>query len=189
MKEKDIKEEINHHEKDEAEIDRLEANLKNRETETAEPESSTSKPKQKFAWILTAVIIALIAIIGFAWMTTKKSATGVSVETSEKKEEEGGHSENEEGRKVKLDAESLTSAGIETEAVTQRPAIAKLYVTGAVEHQSRKNRDGNAARRRQNRAGFLRCRRLRFAGRDARRRFQPAARADARQNARSQNAL
>ena len=52
---------------------------------------------------------------------------------NQREKEEPGHSENEEGREVKLDSESLTSAGIETEGVTQRPAISKLYVTGAVE--------------------------------------------------------
>jgi membrane fusion protein, heavy metal efflux system len=132
IKKEVINEENSHHEKDEAELDRLEANLENRESKTTKAETSESKPKSKFAWILTAVIVALIAIIGFAWMATKKSSTSVNVETSEKKEEPG-HSENEEGREVKLDPESLTSAGIETEGVTQRPAISKLYVTGAVE--------------------------------------------------------
>lgn len=132
MKEEMIKEETSHHEKDEAELSRLEAKLENGESEIAEPKTSASKPKKMFAWIITAVVVALVAIVGFAWMATKKSSTSVNVETSEKKEEPG-HSEDEEGKEVKLDSESLTSAGIETEGVTQRPAIAKLYVTGAVE--------------------------------------------------------
>jgi len=132
MKEEIINQEKSHHEKDEAELARLEADHNNEESETVEAEKTGSKPKSKFAWILTAVVIGLIAIIGLAWMSSKRSATSVNVETPEKKEEPG-HSENEEGREVRLDSESLTSARIETEGVTQRPAVSKLYVTGAVE--------------------------------------------------------
>lgn len=135
-KEIQMKEEIinekSHHEQDEAELNRLEENSENIDRETVESEKGVSKPKKMFAWIMTVVIVGLVAIIGLAWIATKKSATNVNVETSEKKEEPG-HSENEEGKEVKLDPESLTSAGIETEGVTQRPAISKLYVTGAVE--------------------------------------------------------
>jgi len=123
-------EETIHHKQDEAALARLEANLD--EQDKLKTDADASKPKKMFAWIITAVIIGLIVIIGFAWMWNKKSDTSVSVETSEKKEEDG-HSENETGKEVKLDPESLTSAGIETEGVTQRPAIARLYVTGAVE--------------------------------------------------------
>ena len=149
MSEKITKKEMSHHERDEAELARLEAqadagdggeNDDRAKTvvviEETEKDSGSTKPKKMFAWILTAAIIALVAIIGLAWMATRKSATTVNVETEktgEKKEEEGGHSENEEGREVKLDSESLTSAGIETEGVTQRPAIALLRVPGAVE--------------------------------------------------------
>ena len=139
-------EESAHHEKDEAELNRLE-NKSARKTVVVENEiieeseeehdsDAVSKPKKMFAWILTAVAVALIAIIGFAWMATKKTGTSVNVETSGEtagKKEETGHSENEEGKEVRLDPESLKSAGIQTEGVTQRPAIAKLYVTGSVE--------------------------------------------------------
>ncbi|MCY7377187.1 MAG: efflux RND transporter periplasmic adaptor subunit, partial [Pyrinomonadaceae bacterium] len=48
-------------------------------------------------------------------------------ETDEKKEAD------KTMRQVKLEPDLLTSANIETEGVTQRPAIAKLYVTGTVE--------------------------------------------------------
>lgn len=100
------------------------------EIEEAETDSGVSKPRQMFAWILTAAILALVGIIGLAWMASKKSSTDVNVETAAAEEE---HSENETGREVKLEPETLASANIETEGVTQRPAIAKLYVTGAVE--------------------------------------------------------
>lgn len=131
--EKEMKEELNenqikHHREDEAELNLLEENS----DKTDDTDSPPAKPKNFAAWIATAVIIGLIALIGIVWMATRKSSTSANTETSEKKEEPG-HSEDEEGREVKLDSESLTSAGIETEGVTQRPAISKLYVTGAVE--------------------------------------------------------
>lgn len=131
--EKEMKEELNekqieHHREAEAELNRLEENS-DRADNTDSPDA---KPKNFTAWIATAVIIGLIALIGIVWMATRKSTTSANTETSEKKEEPG-HSENEEGREVKLDSELLNSAGIENEGVTQRPAISKLFVTGAVE--------------------------------------------------------
>lgn len=139
VKEKAAIEEHDHHERDEAELARLETKTDepaNHDHGDDETDSSASRPKKMFAWILTAAAIALIAVIGFAWMATKKSATEVNVatnESAEKKEESGGHSENETGKEVRLDPDSLNSAGIQTEGVTQRPAISKLYVTGTVE--------------------------------------------------------
>jgi cobalt-zinc-cadmium efflux system membrane fusion protein len=136
-------EENAHHARDEAELGRLEEQADGRrivaESEDEETEAaSASKPKKMFAWIVTAAIVALVVIVGLAWMATKKSTTtAVNVETggetAEKKEEEGGHKEGEEGEEVRLDPDALNSAGIVTEGATQRPAIAKLYVTGAVE--------------------------------------------------------
>ncbi len=126
-----------HHAQDDAELSRLEEQSGRRavvvEREYTETDSSESKPKKMFAWIITAVIVGLVVIVGLAWIASKKSATTVNVEAGEKKEEAGGHSENETGREVILDPEMLNSAGIEIEGATQRPAIAKLYVTGAVE--------------------------------------------------------
>ncbi|KXJ98030.1 MAG: RND family efflux transporter MFP subunit [Acidobacteria bacterium OLB17] len=131
MKESVINDESGHHQRDEAELNRLEANLGDREDERNEGESREVKPRKMFAWILAGVTVVLIAIIGFAWMATRKSSTDVQLETGEKKEE--GHTAGEEGREVRLDPETLAAAGIETEAVTQRPAVALLDVTGSVE--------------------------------------------------------
>lgn len=126
---KEENEKIEHHREDEAELSRLE----NQIDEDKEFEADSTPPKSKLAWIVTAALIGLFVIIGLAWMGLKSSSQPAgNTETSEKKEEDG-HSENEEGREVKLDSEALTSAGIETEGVTQRPAISKLYVTGTVE--------------------------------------------------------
>lgn len=143
-----------HHQNDEAKLNRSEnqtrhekiaADAENDERDENDRDaSSVSRPKKMFAWVLTAVLVALIAIIGFAWMATRKTGTtaepGTTGETAGKNEtgekaekETGGHSENEEGEEVQLDPEALNSAGIQSEGVTQRPAIAKLYVTGSVE--------------------------------------------------------
>ncbi len=119
-----------HHSKDEAELDRLESNLD--KDESTEPGSAQESKRPLTAWLITAAIVALIAILGFAWMFSSSSATNTKV-TVEEKKEEPGHSENETGKEVKLAPEMLESAGIVTETVTQRPAISKLYVTGAVE--------------------------------------------------------
>lgn len=100
------------------------------EIEEVETDSGVSKPRKMFAWILTIAILALVGIVAVVWMASKKSTTDVNVETAAAEEE---HSETESGREVKLEPETLASANIEIEAVTQRPAIAKLYVTGAVE--------------------------------------------------------
>lgn len=96
----------------------------------SEVDVSESKPRNRFALILTLVIVAVVGIGAIAWMATRKSAD-TRVEISEKKED--GHSENETGKEVKLYPELLESANIEIEGVTSRPAIALLDVTGTVE--------------------------------------------------------
>lgn len=128
MSELNINEQNDHHENDEAQLDRLESNLDSPIASDAVP--AISRPLT--AWIITAAIVALIGITGLAWIMSNRSATSEKAVNEEKKEEPG-HSESETGREVKLTPEMVESAGIETEAVTQRPAIAKLYVTGAVE--------------------------------------------------------
>lgn len=130
MSEKNVIEEKNHHATDEAELSRLEEQVEvdSKSSKTAE---SASKPKKMFAWIITALIVGLIVIIGIVWFVSKKSATNVKAETNSEKEEA---KTNEDGKEVKLSPETLTSAGIETEGVTSRPAIALLDTTGTVEN-------------------------------------------------------
>lgn len=129
---KNMNEREGHHERDEEELARLEENSDRGSDAESPDEVETSRPKSMFAWILTAVIVAVVVIAGLAWIATRDSSTSVKVESGEEKKEEG-HSDDEKGKEVKLDPESMESAGIEIEGVTQRPAIAKLYVTGAVE--------------------------------------------------------
>lgn len=119
----------NHHASDEAELDRLESSADSRETQSHVSDANRSGSTR--AWIITAAILGVIVLAAGAWVLTKSAAP--AGETAEHKESESGHTEAETGKEVKLDAETLTAAGIQTETVTQRPAIAKLYVTGAVE--------------------------------------------------------
>lgn len=129
MSENTITEQCEHHVSEEAELDRLESNLDNGAVDESDLQE---KKRPLLAWIMTAVIVGLIVVVGLAWIVSNRKATGQKAVVEEKKEEPG-HSEDETGREVKLTPEMIESAGIETETVTQRPAISKLYVTGAVE--------------------------------------------------------
>jgi cobalt-zinc-cadmium efflux system membrane fusion protein len=122
-------ENIEHHQIDEAELSRLE----NQSDDDKKIEADATPPKSKLAWIVTAALIFLFVIIGLGWIVLKNSSQPAGETEKSDKKEEDGHSENEDRREVELDSETLTSAGIETEGVTQRPAISKLYVTGTVE--------------------------------------------------------
>jgi len=117
-----------HHASDEAELNRLESSIDSRETESDHSHGSGSGSMR--AWIITAVILGLIVLVAVAWIVSKSVSTESA---SAEKPAETEHSENETGKEVKLDAETLTAADIQTETVTQRPAIAMLNVTGAVE--------------------------------------------------------
>ncbi|MBP7377969.1 MAG: hypothetical protein KA956_15990, partial [Pyrinomonadaceae bacterium] len=131
MSNKNIAEPNEHERNDEAELERLENNFDRDDVQV-----ETTRPglaKSARAWIITAVIAGVIAVLGIIWIASRSSSTDVNVAVKEEKKEEPGHTEGEEGEEVKLDPEMLESAGIQTETVTQRPAIAKLYVTGAVE--------------------------------------------------------
>jgi cobalt-zinc-cadmium efflux system membrane fusion protein len=130
MSNKNIAEPNEHERNDEGELERLENNLDSADLKVESTRPGTAKSAR--AWIITAAVVGLIAIIGIAWIVNKNSASGDKA-TGEEHKEEPGHSEDEKGKEVKLDPEMIESAGIVTETVTQRPAIARLMVTGAVE--------------------------------------------------------
>ena len=140
MSEKIINEKTSHHERGEAELSRLESQADyDQTTQIVEIEETEKRKRNLPAWIIAASIIGLVALLSLLWIWNKQSGskeTTVSVSAEKKDEhgeEEGGHKEGETGEEVKLEPELLESANIETEGVTQRPAISKLYVTGAVE--------------------------------------------------------
>jgi cobalt-zinc-cadmium efflux system membrane fusion protein len=91
--------------------------------------SGSSNRQKMIAWIVTAAIVGVIAIVGLIWIVSKRSATSGETETAKTEEE----SKSKTGREVKLEPDALAAAGIIIESVTQRPAIAKLYVTGTVD--------------------------------------------------------
>lgn len=126
-------EDLGHHRQDETELARLEANIDGKERN--EVATSDDRSKTILAWIISAVVVGLILLVGIIWIATLGSddVTKVEVSAHNDDKDENGHSEDEKGQEVKLDAESLESIGIEIEGVTQRPAIARLYVTGTVE--------------------------------------------------------
>jgi multidrug efflux pump subunit AcrA (membrane-fusion protein) len=119
-----------HHKDDEAELAGLESHSDRADAETEMASSPGSRSMR--AWIITALVLALIGIAAAAWILSKGPTAGDKT-ASEEKKAESGQTEDETGKEVKLDPEMLNSAGIQTETVTQRPAIAKLYVTGAVD--------------------------------------------------------
>lgn len=95
------------------------------------------------AWIIVGAIasVALAAVL-FLWtrsrnstgqtVTTKEGTTETAAGTSATNEHNGEH-KAKEAAEVRLEPETLTSAGFEYESVTQRPAISLLRVTGSVE--------------------------------------------------------
>lgn len=110
------------------------------ETEIEETESQNiaDKRNSKLSWVITLAIIAVVALAGLFWIAGRRSGqTEVNVKTAGKDEHGDEHNKDEkheEGQEVKLDAELLESANIEIETVTQRPAVALLKTTGAVEN-------------------------------------------------------
>ena len=133
MSNKNIVETSDHDDWNEVERDKLEENSERRSyNKVGDSETVTKSPLK--AWVITAAIIGVIGLLAIAWIASKNSsAVNVAVKDEHKEESEAGHTEGESGKEVKLDPEMLESAGIVTETVTQRPAIARLMVTGAVE--------------------------------------------------------
>jgi membrane fusion protein, heavy metal efflux system len=121
-----------HHEADEKELARLE----NEASESREIENSDDRDQKKknfIPWLIALSILGIAVLITALWILNKRSGSVEEGKSPPEAAKTGEHGENESGEEVTLDPELLESAGIETEAVTQRPAIAKLYVTGTVE--------------------------------------------------------
>ncbi|MBP9664015.1 MAG: efflux RND transporter periplasmic adaptor subunit [Pyrinomonadaceae bacterium] len=125
MQDNDRIEETCHHDADEAELSRLEEKFDAESDDLTKPST-----KNRATVIIAIALAAIIGVSSIAWLATR-SSSDAKTETVEKKEDE--HSENETGKEVKLDPELLASAGITTETVTSRPAVALLDVTGTVE--------------------------------------------------------
>jgi membrane fusion protein, heavy metal efflux system len=93
-------------------------------------------PKNNFkAWIITAVIIGLVGLVGLG-LIVKKTFSGeqVNAESAEKTDEHG----KEEGKEVKLEPEMLNSANLQIEGVTSKTAVSMLTTTGTIEANPQK---------------------------------------------------
>lgn len=124
MSEKYIAEDTKHHEEDASELDRLESNAeRDSNNDTAETPKKNAVP-----WIIAFAIIGLIAFVSLALIVFKQSG-----KSELKKDEEAATEKDNESNEVKLSPEVLASAGITTESVTQRPAVALITVAGTVE--------------------------------------------------------
>ena len=101
--------------------------------EIADEKVNTQKSNRQFVpWLIALAIIGVVALFAFMLVGSNDSGndkTEVNVET-----ESDNHSDEETGREVKLDPESLNSANIEIEGVTVRPAVALLKTTGTIEN-------------------------------------------------------
>jgi cobalt-zinc-cadmium efflux system membrane fusion protein len=117
-----------HHKTDDAELDRLETQMET--GRTGDNEETTAKKSTFLPWTIALAVIAVLVLITVLLIAAKKSSTEatVNVESGEKHEDEA-----ETGKEVRLSPEILAFAGIETETVTQRPAIALVTVAGSVE--------------------------------------------------------
>lgn len=123
--EKELKQK-SHHEADEAELARLEDSGLRNDIET---EPAVSTPRRLGPWMITVGIIAAIAIVGLLLIALKRGGNETTeVKVSAETEKSAAGSEE-----VHLTPEVLASAGIETETITQRPAVALLTVAGTVE--------------------------------------------------------
>ncbi len=97
---------------------------------------TTTKSEHRPSINRNTVIVGIVALLAlvivlalFLWMRRG----GQNPETIKANVEAGEQKDVHGDSEVKLSPEALTAAGIETEGVTQRPAVALLEVTGTVE--------------------------------------------------------
>ena len=104
--------------------------------------SSERRTRVRFKANRTALIIgaiALVAVLAFAflWSRSIRNARTNEQASAAVSEHADEYSGEEAGSEVRLEPETLASAGLEYEGVTQRPAVALLRVTGSVEPNPR----------------------------------------------------
>ncbi len=100
--------------------------------ETSSERRTPSENNRVWLIVGTVALVALLAI-AFLWSRSNRNAA-----TSEQSGAAAGeHTGEEAGSEVRLEPDTLASANLEYEGVTQRPAIALLRVTGTVEPNPR----------------------------------------------------
>lgn len=97
-----------------------------------EQRSRFGSPRNRNIAIVTLVaIFAVVAVIAMMlWKRDDPKSTAINVNT---KADEAAHEDEHSSDEIKLSPEALAATAIEIEGVTQRPAVALLKVTGAVE--------------------------------------------------------
>jgi cobalt-zinc-cadmium efflux system membrane fusion protein len=109
------------------------------ETKTSATAQSPPRAGNRNALIVTIVALIAIIILVALLLRSRDGGSKVQVGVTEKGEstqppaEHGDDTKEGAGREVALPQEALAAAGIEIAGVTQRPAVALLKVTGAVE--------------------------------------------------------
>lgn len=110
-------------------------NEKNQAREEHASQQLSSPNRSRFSSRQTVIIVAVVALVGLVaivavlYMRSGRGEPKGEKAAAETKKSDG----NETPSEVKLSPEAIASAGIEIQAVAQRPAIALLTVTGAVE--------------------------------------------------------
>lgn len=120
--------EISHEQADEAELARLEG-FGEKTSKDEDDSPPFSKPRRFGPWVITIIVIASIVVISLVLIALKRGGS----ENTELNVSPNDENSETAGQEVRLSPEVLASAGIETEAVTQRPAIALVTVAGTVE--------------------------------------------------------
>lgn len=92
--------------------------------------AGTKLRRRNLFFVVGALVLAVV--LAFVFWPRHENADKKPAKASAEKEAGGEHEEGA-GKEVELSPEALAAAKIETYAVTERPAIALLRVTGAVE--------------------------------------------------------
>lgn len=105
---------------------------------TTERHTLSPRPRNRNMLIVAVIALVALAVIFFLWSRRNNAASpGGETNAEAKTGEAAGEDHGGEAGEVKIDPEALAAAGIEIEGVTQRPAVALLRVTGAVEANPR----------------------------------------------------
>lgn len=113
------------------------------ETTTVERRKFFDPSNKRMVLIVALVALVALAAILFLWSRRQNNTKTVAETAKTTATDADGHAAGggehgaEEGAEVRLEPEALTSAGLEYEGVTQRPAVALLRVTGTVEANPR----------------------------------------------------
>jgi membrane fusion protein, heavy metal efflux system len=108
---------------------------RNTPTDPASGETTTvvdTRPSTRTRNILIAAVVAALALV-LAFVLFGRDERRAGGDRGAAGEHDDEHGDRSEAATIELSPEAFESAGVEIEAVTQRPAVAPLLVTGTVE--------------------------------------------------------